>query len=94
MMNANGSQQVGKRRIDIRQKAAQMEEAISASYDIFGDNAFRKFDGQGYETRFNRAVFDIIVFYFADNVVRKAALAKKTKVKNAYEGSERQQRIR
>jgi len=71
--------------LDIRQKAAQMEEAISASYDIFGDNAFRKFDGQGYETRFNRAVFDIIVFYFADNVVRKAALAKKTKVKNAYE---------
>ena len=70
---------------DIRHKAEQMEAAISASYDIFGDNAFRKYDGHSYETRFNRAVFDIIVYYFADDAIRKAALTKKTKVKNAYE---------
>ena len=70
---------------NIRHKAEQMEAAISASYDIFGDNAFRKYDGLNYETRFNRAVFDILIYYFADDAVRRSALAKKTKVKNAYE---------
>ena len=43
---------------DIRHKA-EHEAAINASYDIFGDNAFRKYDGHNYEIRFNRAVFDI-----------------------------------
>jgi hypothetical protein len=70
---------------DIRHKAEQMEAAISASYDIFGDNSFRKYDGHSYETRFNRAVFDIIIYYFADDAIRKSALAKKTKVKSAFE---------
>jgi hypothetical protein len=70
---------------DIRQKAGQMEEAISASYGVFGDDAFRKFDGRVYESRFNRAIFDIVAFYFADKVIRKSALTKKSKVKNAYE---------
>ncbi len=69
----------------IRQKAAQMEEAIGASYDIFGDAAFRKYDGHNYETRFNRAVFDILIYYFTDDAVRTSALSKKAKVKNAYE---------
>jgi len=70
---------------DIRHKAEQMEAAISTSYDIFGDNAFRKYDGHNYETRFNRAVFDILVYYFADGATRTSALARKAKVKNAYE---------
>jgi hypothetical protein len=69
----------------IRQKAAQMEEAISAAYDIFGENAFRKYDGRDYETRFNRAVFDILIYYFTDDDVRTTALSKKAKVTNAYE---------
>lgn len=70
---------------DIRHKADQLEASISASYDIFGENAFRKYDGHIYETRFNRAVFDIIIFYFANDVIRKSALSKKAKVKKAYE---------
>jgi hypothetical protein len=70
---------------DIRRKAEEMEAAISTSYDIFGDNAFRKYDGHNYETRFNRAVFDILTYYFADEALRKSALAKKAKVKSAYE---------
>lgn len=70
---------------DIRHKAEQMEAAISASYDIFANHAFRKYDGHSYETRFNRAVFDIIVYYFANDAIRKAALTKRAKVKNAYE---------
>lgn len=70
---------------DIRHRAEQMETAIGVSYEIFGDNAFRKYDGHNYETRFNRAVFDIITYYFAGEAMRKSALAKKAKVKTAYE---------
>lgn len=74
---------------NIRQKVGQMESAISASYEIFGDNAFRKYDGHNYETRFNRAVFDILIYYFTDDAIRTSALGKKTKVKNAYEALSR-----
>jgi hypothetical protein len=70
---------------DVRHRAEDMEASISAAYSIFLDDAFRKYDGQSYETRFNRAVFDIIVYYFADDRIRRAALSKKTKVKRAYE---------
>jgi hypothetical protein len=70
---------------DIRHKAEQLEAAISAAYQIFASNTFRKYDGRNYEVRFNRAVFDIIVYYFADDTTRKAALTKKAKVKAAFE---------
>jgi hypothetical protein len=62
-----------------------MESAIGATYEVFANDAFRKYDGRQYETRFNRAVFDIIVYYFANDAIRKAALTKRAKVKNVYE---------
>lgn len=69
----------------VRAKAAEMEAAINASYDVFGQDAFRKFDGHTYEGRFNRAVFDIIVYYFVNPEIRSKALAKKSTVKKSYE---------
>lgn len=70
---------------DVCGKAGQMEAAIEASYEIFGNNTFRKYDGRNYENRFNRAVFDVVVYYFTNDSTRKAAVAKKAKVKSAYE---------
>jgi hypothetical protein len=70
---------------DIREKTEQMEEAITASYEIFGDNSFRKYDGRHYEARFNRAIFDVIIYYFSFEAIRESAVSKKAKVKNAYE---------
>jgi hypothetical protein len=69
----------------IKGKAVQMEEAIGTVYDVFGDNAFRKWDGMKYENRFNRAVFDIMTYYFANERVRKHALLKKVKVKASFQ---------
>jgi hypothetical protein len=52
-----------------------LEKAFETSFKIFGsDNAFRKWDGKKYETRFNRAIFDVMVFFFADPVVRDLAV--------------------
>ena len=69
----------------IKEKALQMEEAIKTVYDVFGDDAFRKWDGVKYENRFNRAVFDIMTYYFANERVRKQALLKKLKVKTSFQ---------
>lgn len=68
--------------LDIRRR---FRPAISAWYEVFAINSFRKYDTDGYETRFNRAVFEIIVYYFANDAHRRAALTKNAKVKAAYE---------
>jgi hypothetical protein len=70
---------------NIESGAAAMEASIRASYDIFGQHAFRKYDGEHYENRFNRAVFDIMLYYFSNEDTRTRALARKAKVKGAFQ---------
>ena len=69
----------------IQIKAGEFEAAVDAAFGVLGENAFRKWDGSDYERRFNRAVFDIMVYYFSDEPTRKKALARRTKVKAAFE---------
>ncbi len=56
-----------------------MERSIQVTFKIFGqENAFRKWDGKKYERRFNRAIFDVMTFYFSDlSVERKAVAARR-----------------
>ena len=68
----------------IRKQADEMEQAIELSFQIFNGNAFRKWDGQIFEKRFNRAIFDVMVYYFSDAAVRKKASAGKTKIISAF----------
>jgi hypothetical protein len=64
-----------KRQDEIRGQVGELQKAIEATYEIFGGkNAFRKWDGKKYESRFNRAVFDVMLFYFSDPRTRKRAL--------------------
>jgi hypothetical protein len=51
-----------------------LEAAIQSTWDIFSENAFRKWNGSGFERRFNRAVFDVMVYYFRNEKVRHAAM--------------------
>ncbi len=65
---------------------AEMENAIEVSIKIFGKKqAFRKFTDEGYESRLNRAVIDIFLFYFSDPVVAEEAMKHGKKVKKAFE---------
>jgi Protein of unknown function DUF262 len=66
-------------------EAENMERAINAAYEVFGDGTFRKWDGASFEPRFNRAVFDVIVYFFAQESTRKKAVAIRSKVKAAYQ---------
>lgn len=70
---------------EIRRLAAECNASIDATYEIFDRNAFRRFTEDGYETRFNRAIFDIMTFYFSVPEIRREALLKAPEVKSAYE---------
>jgi Protein of unknown function DUF262 len=67
---------------NIRNQGTELENAIQATWEIFLDDAFRKWNGKDFERRFNRAVFDIMVYYFRDMDTRqKALLNRETVVK-------------
>ena len=70
----------------VEKQANEMEEAIQATLDIFGDDAFQKWDGkiQGFQGRFNRAVFDVMIYYFSQESVRKKALKLRRRVKLSF----------
>ena len=75
-----------KKRKSILEQAEELESAITATFAIFGEGqAFRKWDGHAFERRFNRAAFDIMVYYFSEPAARKAALRMKSKVKKAFQ---------
>lgn len=46
--------------------------------------AFRKWDGERFEKRLNRAVFDVVASSFAQSNIRLAALKKKGEVLNTF----------
>lgn len=48
-------------------ESKKLAKAIATTHEIFGaSNAFRKWTGKTYEGRFNRAIFDIMTYYFAN----------------------------
>jgi hypothetical protein len=71
----------GKREDELKAQADDLQSAIDATFKIFGrENSFRKWDGDRYEGRFNRAIFDVMVFYFLNKRVRKHAIEARKKV--------------
>jgi len=57
-------------------------EAVKA---IFGSHAYRKWTGQQYETRFNRAVFDVMILAFSHAEARKMAVGRYEEIERAYQ---------
>jgi uncharacterized protein DUF262 len=58
-------------------QAEDLNNAISFTKSIFGDkNYFRKWNGDKFERRINRAVFDIVVYYFSEPSVRELAKSR------------------
>jgi hypothetical protein len=69
----------------IRQAGDNCNRAIETTFEVFGDNAFFRWSEGGYEGRFNRAVFDIMTYYFSSENVRNAARENKDKVERAFQ---------
>lgn len=71
---------------DIRQVGTEFEAAYIAAKEVFGEkHVFRKWVQGGYESRFNRAIFDVTMHYFAIPEVRVAAVKNPRKVETAFQ---------
>lgn len=62
----------------------EFEQAHQSLKTIFGENLYRKWNGQSYERRFNRAVFDVLVLAFARQDVRTAAAGHEAQIEGAF----------
>ena len=73
------------RQLDVKEIAGQCDNAIERTYEIFGQNAFRRWRSpDGFQGRFNRAVFDIMTYYFRDRRSGELAINRKDEVKEAF----------
>lgn len=70
---------------NIREKAKAFESATDCVYTIFGNNAFNKYKDGKYESKINRAIMDVMLYYFSDESIREAAIKKADDVRRAYE---------
>jgi hypothetical protein len=68
----------------IQKQAADFEDAVSLAFEVFEGYPFRKWEEGQYESRFNRAIFDVVVYFFADRRIRKAARANQDNVLGAF----------
>ena len=78
------------RQSEIEGLARQCDEAIERTIAIFGTDAFRRWrKPSGFERGFNRAVFDIMTYFFRDSTIGDLALDKNQDVKEAFEALSR-----
>lgn len=70
---------------EIQVAALELNEAINFTFDIWGENAFRKFKDGEYIGRFNRAIFDIMVFYFSNPNIREFSYNKFGEIRAEFE---------
>ena len=73
-----------RRQVEIKDAVNDFDAAISVMFDVFGKNAARKWTGDEYERRPNRAVMDVLLYYFSDQTVAKLASTRKDDIEAAF----------
>ncbi|MEG4352063.1 DUF262 domain-containing protein [Microcoleus sp. LAD1_D3] len=72
---------------EVRYTVSQFEKAVQTTTTIFGEeNIFRVWlsSSNTYRGKFNRAILDVMVFYFSDPVISEAAEKKPAGVQKAF----------
>ena len=72
---------------EVRYTVSQFEKAVQTTTTIFGEeNIFRVWlsSSNTYRGKFNRAILDVMVFYFSDSVIREAAEKNPAAVEKAF----------
>lgn len=70
---------------DIKRQADTLTVSIQNTYDIFGEEAaFRKWEKNKYGSVINKAVFDIMIYYFSDKNLAESAKLKSDAVKEEF----------
>ncbi|MCE8531552.1 DUF262 domain-containing protein [Ruegeria pomeroyi] len=58
-----------------------MDAAFAFTREVFGDDKYlRKWNGEGFEAKKNRAIFDIMLHFFSNGVVRKKLAGKEKNI--------------
>lgn len=66
--------------------STRLENAINVVLEIFGEkSAFSKWTGQSYQNNFNRAIFDIMVYYFSEIEIGEFARQHSQEIKQAFQ---------
>lgn len=69
----------------LNEQLRQMEDAFSFTEELFGsENYLRKWNGRQFESRKNRAIFDIMLHFFGDANLRAALAGKSDQVVEAF----------
>lgn len=72
---------------DIQGSIIQFEKAVQTTINIFEEKNLSRMwlsSSKAYRSKFNRAILDVMVFYFSDEVIREAAEKNKTAVEDAF----------
>jgi hypothetical protein len=72
---------------EIQDLVDQFEEAVQTTINIFGEKHFSRIwseKDQKYLSVFNRAILDVMVFYFLDETIRESVERNKEKVEEAF----------
>jgi hypothetical protein len=69
----------------LREQAGELDNALACVREIFTDrNEVRKWNGHMYEKRINRAVFDIMSYYFSSPQIREASKGREESIEGAF----------
>ncbi|MDJ0549533.1 MAG: DUF262 domain-containing protein, partial [Microcystis sp. M49637_WE12] len=72
---------------EIKNIIDQFEKAVQTTINIFGEKNFSRLwlpESATYRSQFNRAILDVMVFYFCDDLMRAAAETNKEQVEEAF----------
>lgn len=72
---------------DIQNVVNQFDQAVQTTINIFQEKNFSRMwlsNDKTYRIRFNKAILDVMVFYFSDEVIRQSAEKNKEKVETAF----------
>jgi hypothetical protein len=76
-----------KRSDEIINVVDQFEKAVQTTINIFAEKNFSPlwlYKEKKYRSQFNRAILDVMVFYFCDDLIREAAKQNKEQVEEAF----------
>lgn len=78
------SSNFAQRRADLDDAWKHYEEAIGVTFEVFGIDAYRVWQNERFQSARNRAVMDIMNYYFADPVTARAAVAHAEALKGSF----------
>lgn len=63
---------------------SNLDVSMEVAYKVFGVDAFKKWNGEAYESRINRALFDVITRYFSQPDLSELLLSSHAEIVNKY----------